>query len=294
MFASRTSAGRPAGPTEPFLAEETQMSSSPSPGVPPARTIDAPSGAAHLKRPDDGQIVVLTKPNAEVRGTRYVQPTTLILSSAFGHQVVADGKADYYWQPGAWKNPKNEHRVITDMGAGDLTVTSDAESFTLKRYAVWSNKGRGKAEVIEMRDNLAQLQEEHGVPPDRVFPIPSRTLAPGRVNGAADRSHREPTRFQRRIEACEHRWVLPVPTKSLYRGDMPNFGMALAPHQAKLASVALNGFSWVRIDNDPFHPGDNSRSCFVFYLEDPRDFAAVKTAYPQGQPFPDADPAPRP
>ncbi len=61
-------------------------------------------------------------------------------------------------------------KFITDLGTSHIVRHADGTEFCrLGRYAVWSDEGRRKPEVIVQSDDLEELQREHG--PLEVFDI---------------------------------------------------------------------------------------------------------------------------
>lgn len=59
---------------------------------------------------------------------------------------------------------------ISDMGSSTELKSDDGTSMLLPRYGVWSKKQWcGKAGVVEVSDDLAELQSKYKVPDSKVF-----------------------------------------------------------------------------------------------------------------------------
>lgn len=60
--------------------------------------------------------------------------------------------------------------VFTDLGTPQPVLDAEGHVvMVLPRYAVWGDKGRGKAEVIECSDDLEELKAKWGNLPLRVL-----------------------------------------------------------------------------------------------------------------------------
>ena len=60
-------------------------------------------------------------------------------------------------------------RFITDMGEHTELSDSFGGTWTMERYAVWGEKGRGKPEVIETSDDITELIDKYGIPEERIL-----------------------------------------------------------------------------------------------------------------------------
>lgn len=71
---------------------------------------------------------------------------------------------------------KGKGEFITDFGReAEAKDTETGEVvFKLPRFAVWGDKGRGKAEVIESGNNLNTLLKKHNLDKSRVKKLPLR------------------------------------------------------------------------------------------------------------------------
>jgi hypothetical protein len=85
------------------------------------------------------------------------------------------------------KNPRGERRFITDYGETLPVVdaTTGAQLEDLPRYGVWGPVG-DRFQLLETHNDLARMQQEHGVPGARIVQIRIRPQASGIPTTPAD------------------------------------------------------------------------------------------------------------
>jgi hypothetical protein len=60
------------------------------------------------------------------------------------------------------ERPGHYADFYTDVGQGITLTADDGETTSIGRYGVWQRNSRGKAEVVETFDTLAEVEKKYG------------------------------------------------------------------------------------------------------------------------------------